>query len=362
MASKRKCLIETLKSEIISGKYDSARVFPSERALASRFKLSRPTIRQAMQELCAAGLVHRRQGRGTFVTRTGNSRKIGLLLSGMTYSEYFQPIATAFMHIALATGYELHFHAVKSQDPTERICEVRDIANDFIRKQVSGVLYHPLDYAFDEGAANRQILAVLKGARIPVVLFDSDVEVAPCRSAYDLVSIDNVLAGETVGRHLLEQGARNIHFLLKPNWIPNAKMRIRGVACAVMAKDGCWNASNVLISSPDDEKRICAHFHKHPRPDAFVCENDNLAAIFMKTLDKIGIRVPRDLLLAGFDDVNIARLLTPQLTSIHQPCEQIAEAAFGRLLARIDNPELPAQEIFVYAPLHARASTSPRKE
>ena len=164
-----------LRCNILSGRYMSVR-FPSERSLAMRFKVSRSTITRCLSDLERDGLIARRQGSGTFITRQGLSRKIGLIVPGIVpYSEYFQPIATAFMHIALATGYELHFHAVKSQDPTERICEVRDIANDFIRKQVSGVLYHPLDYAFDEGAANRQILAVLKGARIPVVLFDSDV-------------------------------------------------------------------------------------------------------------------------------------------------------------------------------------------
>ena len=361
MESKRKQIVETLTREILDGKFSRSRSFPSERALVARFKVSRPTARQALQELCSAGFVCRRHGSGTFVTRLGGSRRIGLILSGMTYSEYFQPISTAFMQLARKAAYALHFCAVQSSDPKERIREVRDIVDDFIRARVSGVLYHPLDYAFDKGCANRQVLVALREAGIPVVLFDSDVVLAPQRSDYDLVSIDNVLAGETIGEHLLGQGARNIHFLLKPNWIPNAKMRIRGLACAVAARGGRWDPSSVLVAAPDDETRIRAHFRRRPHPDAFVCENDNLAAIFMKTLARMGLEIPRDLLLAGFDDVNIARLVTPQLTSICQPCEQIAQAAFNRLLERIAHPDLPPQEIFVHAPLHVRGSTLPER-
>lgn len=356
--SKSNVIVETLKGEILSGKYSSNRLFPSERALAVRFKSSRPTVRQAVQTLRDEGLIRSQRGSGTFVTKSAMSRKIGLMLSGITYSEYFQPIATSFMQLAREQSYTLCFEAVRSPNPEERIHEAREIAAEFIHEQVAGVIYHPLDYAFDSGVANREILKAFRRARIPVVLFDSDIEVAPRHSDYDLVSIDNIMAGEMVARHLLESGAENIHFLLKPNWIPNAKNRIRGVMCAVGTAGRHWSPANVLISEPDDVDAIRRHFRRRPRPDAFICENDQLAAIFKKSLEKIGLNVPRDVLLAGFDDVNVARLLTPPLTSIHQPCDQIAAAAFSRLLARIAEPSLPPQEIFVHAPLVVRASTT----
>lgn len=355
--SKSNVIVETLKGEILSGKYSSNRLFPSERALAVRFKSSRPTVRQAVQTLRDEGLIRSQRGSGTFVTKSAVSRKIGLMLSGITYSEYFQPIATSFMQLAREHSYTLCFEAVRSPNPEERIHEAREIAAEFIYEQVVGVIYHPLDYAFDSGAANREILKAFRRARIPVVLFDSDIEVAPRHSGYDIVSIDNVMAGETVACHLLGAGAENIHFLLKPNWMPNAWNRIRGVMCAVMAAGGDWSQRHVLVSDPDDLETIRRHLRRRPRPDAFVCENDSLAAVFKKSLEKLGLRIPDDVLLAGFDDVNIARLLTPPLTSIHQPCDQIAAAAFRRLLARIADPALPAQEIFVWAPMVARASS-----
>lgn len=350
-------LHDRLKNEILAGKYADRHILPSEAQLSRRYACSRNTVRNALDELRHEGLIRCRQGKGAFVTKAGSARKIGLLLSGIPYSEYFQPVATAFMQLARDADYELDFGAVRASDPEARIREAEEIVDDFIRGRVAGVIYHPLDYAYDNGAANLRQLEKLTAAGIPVVLFDSDVVVAPARSSYDVVSIDNVIAGETVARHLLDAGARNIHFLLKPNWMPNAWGRIRGVTCAVAATGAVWPPSNILVSEPDDLEAIRRHMRRRPHPDAFVCENDTLAAFFKDSLEKLGWRVPDDVLLAGFDDVSIARLLTPPLTSIHQPCDQIAAAAFTRLLARMANPKLPPQEIFVFAPLVARASS-----
>jgi len=75
--------------------------------------------------------------------------------------------------------------------------------------------------------------------------------------------------------------------------------------------------------------------------------------------------VPQDLLLTGMNDLQIATLLTPPLTTIHLPCEQIAEAAFYRLLRRISSPGMPATEVFLPVKLVVRDSTrkvSRRKE
>ena len=77
----------------------------------------------------------------------------------------------------------------------------------------------------------------------------------------------------------------------------------------------------------------------------------------MKTLAKLGLRVPDDILIAGFDDVQIASLTMPGLTTIHQPCEDIARETFRALLERIADRTRPAREIYLPAPLVERGST-----
>ena len=96
---------------------------------------------------------------------------------------------------------------------------------------------------------------------------------------------------------------------------------------------------------------------RRPRPDAFVCENDVLAARLLKTLTALGHRVPQDVRLAGFDDVQIARLSSPALTTIRQPCDLIARTAFDRLLSRIARPQQEPLHLVPAAELVVREST-----
>ena len=75
------------------------------------------------------------------------------------------------------------------------------------------------------------------------------------------------------------------------------------------------------------------------------------------TLDVLGKRVPEDIMIAGFDDVQHASLMIPQLTTIHQPCSDIAELAVCRILSRIGNPNQTPIEILLPSPLIERGST-----
>ena len=77
----------------------------------------------------------------------------------------------------------------------------------------------------------------------------------------------------------------------------------------------------------------------------------------MKTLKKLGRRIPEDVMVVGFDDVESAAQMDPPLTTIRQPSEAIAAAAFRALVGRIAVPSLPPCEIYLPAPLVVRAST-----
>ncbi len=94
---------------------------------------------------------------------------------------------------------------------------------------------------------------------------------------------------------------------------------------------------------------------KNP-PDAFVCRNDPTAARLVQTLSRLGVSVPEDVRVAGFDDSEIASLTTPPLTTIHQPVKTLAEIAVASLLQRIRKPSLPPRTILLDAPIVVRAS------
>ena len=178
----------------------------------------------------------------------------------------------------------------------------------------------------------------------------------PERSAFDLVGINNYDAGRRLAAHLIAAGAKNIHFLMRRNWASSVVNRLAGVNSAIFG-EGSNSCPNVLHANPEDTATVRAYLKKH-KPDAIICGNDTAAAYLKHTLDALGKRVPEDIMLAGFDDVQFASVMTPQLTTIHQPCDDIAFMAFRALQERMNGVTLPPREIFLPAPIVVRKSTA----
>lgn len=349
---------ETLRMEILSGKYSRRNTFPSVMAIVRRFGISRLTAVKVLDLLKGDGLVYARSGAGTFVSRQGVCRRIGLILPGIVpCSEYFHPIVSEMTRLAQTEAFELRLGNIYSQDVKARTHEVRELAATFIREKVAGVIYQPIEYVDDAEDVNVRILSALTKAKIPVVLLDSDILPPPGRSQYDLVTIDNADAGERIADHLFERGAVNVHFFRYPETLSTVAKRLRGVIASSVRHGHTWTDGHVLVAQPEDKIRIRSHLRKKPRPDAFVCANDTMAAILLRTLSELRVSVPNDVMLAGFDDIQLARLTTPPLTTIRQPCAQIAETAFRRLVDRVAHPGLPPICISLPAPLVVRGST-----
>ena len=149
-------------------------------------------------------------------------------------------------------------------------------------------------------------------------------------------------------------GAKRVRFLMRPNCATVIRDRLDGAASAI----GNGGARDfAIIAEPDDIGALGPIFRKRLRPDAVICESDYVAGVFRNTLDKMGLSVPDDVMLAGFDDVRYAMLATPPLTTIHQPCEDIALVAYRTLRERIRDMSLPSRRILLPAPLVVREST-----
>ena len=354
-----KGIVEALKKDILSGKYSSCHAFPSVGTLVRKFGVARGTVHHAFDELAHQGLISRKQGRGTFVTNNATSRKIGLIVPGVACTDFFQPIVSEINQLARKEDYTLLFAEVFSMDREERIHQVRELAAEFIKKRVAGVIYEPLAEPGGKDA-NEHILRVFKRARIPVVLIDCDIVPFPQRSEYDVVGVNDVEAGAKIAAHLIEVGAKKIHFLISKLCPTTFLNRLYG-AEAELIRAGRFKKGSVLSAEANDLAALKRHIRKHGKPDAFVCSNDAIAAEFRQTLEKAGLSVPKDVLLTGFADMPVASLMTPPLTTIRQERDQLGGRAFKRLLERIANPLLPANEIFFPAPLVVRESTTRRK-
>ena len=386
---KHRHVFETLKEEISSGRYDVNRRLPSEAQLVRRFGISRPTVSRALRDLKAAGFLDRRPGSGTYLSQMSrpSTGYFGMIIPGHGTTEIFTPICAEIARRSQQVGYTLLWGDTSSGDLQTRADQALELCAQYARQGVAGVFLEPLELIPGREAVNQEIIRALSAHRIPVVLIDRDIVSFPERSAYDLVGIDNLSAGYRLARHLIQAGARRITFLSRPNSAPTVLQRIAGVHDALLNAGIHWSPERIATGDPDDEnfvrklvRGILGGEKRSPSSarqeaevkrkknrgadrndaavatDAIICANDATAARLMVTFSSLGIRVPDDLRLGSFDDVQYAQLLSPSLTTIHQPCEQLGVVAVQTLLQRMREPDTPPREILLDAPLVIRRS------
>jgi LacI family transcriptional regulator len=372
---KHQQVFEALKEEILAGKFDAHRRMPSEAQLVKRFNISRPTISRALRDLKAAGYLDRRPGSGTYLSQTArpSTGYFGMIIPGHGTTEIFTPICAEIARRSQQAGYTLLWGDSSSTDLETRGNQALDLCTQYVRQEVAGVFLEPLELIPGREAINQEIIRTLSAKRIPVVLLDRDIVSFPERSAYDLVGIDNLTAGYRLADHLIRNGARRITFVSRPGSAPTVLQRIAGIHDVLLNAGIHWTPEQIAYGNPDDAafvRSVVGQTSREPRsaqkrtgkgacplrPDALICANDATAARLMVTLNALGLRVPDDLRLASFDDVQYARLLSPPLTTIHQPCEQIGAVAVQTLLQRIREPDTPPREIQLDAPLVIRRS------
>lgn len=349
-------IFEWLQKKLRDGDYPQGTPLPSEEALVRRFKVSRITAVRAMDELRRRRLVYRKRGSGTFATRAARneSGQIGLIMPSLSFGEIFPSICQALTRYAQHDGYSMVLGDMSAANPKKRAQAACEVARRFVKQHVAGVVFQPLAFLRTPERVTREIFGLFAAAEIPVVLIDRNADVGDGRRQYDFVGIDNLEAGRSLGVHLLAQGAKRIHFLMRPNCASVIRDRCDGVMSALGRR---MSRANIIVAEPDDCKALRPWFQKRVRPDAVVCESDYIAAQLNNTLVSFGLSVPKDVMLAGFDDVRCAVSATPNLTTVHQPCEDIARVAYQALRDRMQDATLPSRRILLPAPLVVRDST-----
>jgi DNA-binding LacI/PurR family transcriptional regulator len=351
--SKHERIRQTLTEAIANGQYEPGQRLPSESELVKAFGASRPTVNRALRELQLAGVIERRAGSGSYVRGDAAARGylFGLLIPELGRTEIFEPICRGMAdaqhasHHALLWGSSLADSA-NVEEQASQACR------QLVAKKVSGVFFAPLELTPEKDAINRRIAEVFDRAGIPIVLLDRDLVPYPERSQYDLVGIDNRRAGSSITSHLLKRGCRRVAFVGRPRSAPTVDARIAGYREALA---GAGFEPHVFRIDPEDLSEV-KRVLDGVRPDGVVCANDFTAAQLLKTLDALGISVPGDMRLAGFDDVKYASLLSVPLTTIHQPCADMGGVAISAMLDRLRNPKMPPRDILLNFHLVVRAS------
>jgi LacI family transcriptional regulator len=143
-------------------------------------------------------------------------------------------------------------------------------------------------------------------------------------------------------RYLIARGHRRILHLAGPEGFIGANRRIRGYRRALAAARLPFERSLLMHAGFTTElgREAMHHWLKQqagePLPQAVFCANDGVAIGCLEVLAEVGLRVPDDISVAGFDDTLAARTAVPQLTTVRQPLREIGERAVELLLARIE--------------------------
>lgn len=359
--AKYRQIAESLRDEIIRGKYGVGDAFFSVTGLCRRFGVSRLTAVKVFDLLKEERLICSRNGSGTYVAERPHARKIGFIVPGLAFSEFYGPIVREMVRLSARLGFELLLGEAYSSDTRSCTREVADLAARFIASRVDGVIYQPLDLSPEGRLLNERILRAFVRAKMQVVLFDADVVEPPARSSYDVICLDNVAAGEAAADRLFESGAHEVCFVRGLKLLSNVQERIRGVAYSSVRHGRGWSEDRILSLDFQSPKSIVRELRAHAKADAFVCCSDTVAAKLLDGLHRLKRRVPEDVHIVGFDDVGLARLLSPSLTTVRQPCEALARAAVDRLFARLERPDLPPMTLRLPAELVVRESTRTSK-
>ena len=359
---KHRGISEYLRAGIAAGNFSPGRRLPSELQLVQKFKVSRPTVARAMRDLQGEGIIERRTGSGTYILDSGSgrassSRLLGLLIPDLGNAEILEAICGELANLARVSEYSLLWGgATKETSNTDPSFEhAEELCRQFIDREVAGVFFAPYELRPAHAEVNRHLAETLRKAGVSVVLLDRDLESFPMRSNFDLVNTDNTIGGYLLADHLVKLGSRHFRFVTQSLSAPTIDARMAGVREALARHSIETEPGWVCLGDPSDMEFVRS-LNPGRCAATFICANDFTAASLIRSFECAGIRVPQQVRVAGFDNVPYATLVSVPLTTIHQPCREIAKAAFRAMLDRITDPTVPARLINLTPKLVVRES------
>lgn len=271
--------------------------------------------------------------------RLGHTRTVLLVVPALT-TEFFAGVYTGAARIAAQHG----FGVVLYPSP-EGIGPAR---NPFASAQAA------LDGVIASSMA-ADALTDIRGDQLPLVMLDSDPESNPGAATVNLDIADGI---RRLTRHLVALGHRSFLHLAAdvPSW--TFEVRARELTTRLAATPGTTlRTARSPISIQGAVTAALAALAGPDRPTAVVCDDDQLAAGTYKAARRLGLRVPDDLSVTGFDDLALATALDPELTTVRLDAELFGERGMQALLAVLDHRAPEAGDIPVHLVL--RGSTGP---
>jgi DNA-binding LacI/PurR family transcriptional regulator len=344
-------LAAELRAELRAGRWAAGAKLPTEQVLAAGHRVSVTTVRRAVDELVAEGLVVRRQGAGTFAAETpdrGRERPvIGVMVPDTAF--YYPKVLRGVEEALSAAGARMML-TCSSYDPHREAADIQG----FVESGVHGMLLVPtLDALPDPGAVLRDI------DRLPVPVVLMERRPAGFGTPGEYVCTHHEAGAYEAVRHLVDLGHRRIGLVLR-EFSPTTGPVARGFEQAVLDFD----VTSVRFgAAPGDWGQETARQSlaqlRTAGMTAALCFGDREATLLVAAARRSGLSVPGDLAVVAYDD-EIADLADVPLTAVAPPKQLLGRTAAELLLRRLGEPDMARHQIMLRPGLSVRDSCGAR--
>jgi len=277
--------------------------------------------------------------RGLATQRTGT---LGLVVPDVA-NPFFAEVARGAEHEAYAEGYNV-FLCNTDEDPGREVAVLRSLEE----RRVDGVVL--CSSRLDDDTLRASLTR-----HASVVLVNRQIH----SNDFGCVLIDDAEGGRAITKHLLDTGHHAIGFLSGPPASRSGQKRVDGYLAIMAANVAPYDPGWIRACPPTVEGgRAVANtlLSAHPEISALFCYNDLVAIGAFQACRDLALAIPDDLAIAGFDDIPLAALVTPPLTTCHVSRYAMGVQAMRMLLDRINGCTTECQQIVVQPELIIRAS------
>lgn len=265
--------------------------------------------------------------------KTNRTKTIGIVIPELN-NIFFAEIITGAEDILRSHGYATMICDCRSDAQREK-----EAVEFLYHRRVDGLIVMPT------GTSDSGFQKFIRAGK-PIVMIDRKMRDIAC----DCILVDNEGAAEDAVNRLIRAGHRNIGLIAGPEDVYTARERQRGYEKAIQANgsstvDSLIARGNYTIAGGAAAmRRLC---ESNPDMTAVFISNYEMTVGAMMEINDLGIRVPDDLSVIGFDNIDFAKAYAPRLSIVTQPTAQIAQAAADTLIQNLegkDNTEKPAEQ------------------
>ncbi|MDX3774219.1 LacI family DNA-binding transcriptional regulator [Chromatiaceae bacterium AAb-1] len=312
------------------------------RALKNPQLVSPDTRQRVMQAVQTAGYRPNQLARNF---SSGKAYAMVVLVPNVA-NPFFSRVIRGIEQEAQACGY-----AVLLGDTQGSVSREQEYARMGLTSQADGLIQLDSRYPFSD--EDRELAST--------VPFVNACERIAEPAGYPVVELDNRGAARALTQHLLDLNLTRLAVITGPANSPIVRARLAGMQDALLAAGLMLNPAALAegnFSMQSGHDAALQLLQQSERPQAIFCMNDEMAIGAMRCLRQQGLRIPQDIAIAGFDNIEYAAFTEPGLTTIDQPAEQLGRQAMRALYQLMQGKPLAQQHIVLPYQLVVRDSTA----